>query len=49
MSTLMNFQEFCNVYFTKLLEDDRISTNIDIYERLWTGRFVENGVSLRFI
>ena len=42
----MNFQNF---YFTKLLEDDRISTNIDINERLWTRGFGANGTSLRFI
>ena len=32
----MNFQRILQ-RFTKLLEDDRISTDIDIYERLWTG------------
>ena len=42
MSQLINFQRFCNVYFTKLLEDDRIPTNIDINEGLWTGMFGEN-------
>ena len=31
------------MYFTKLLEDDRIPTNIDINERLSTGRFGANG------
>ena len=40
---------FCNVYFTRLLEDHRIPANIDINERLWTGRFGANGTSLRFI
>ena len=45
----MNFKKkFCNVYFTKHLEDHTISTNIDINERLWTGRFGENGTNLRF-
>ena len=38
MSQGLNFQrifkEFCNVYFTKHLEDDRIPTNIDINGRL---------------
>ena len=43
------FKEFCYVYFTKLLEGDRIPTNIDINERLWVGWFGENGTSLRFI
>ena len=37
MSNLWIFKEFCNVYFTKLLEDHRIPTNIGINERLWTG------------
>ena len=37
------------MHFTKLLEDHRIPTNIDINERLWTGRFGANGTSLRFI
>ena len=44
-----NFKEFCNVYFTKLLENHRIPTNIGINERLWTGQFGANGTSLRFI
>ena len=43
------FKVFCNVYFTKLLEDHRISTNIDINERLWTERFGAKGTSLSFI
>ena len=29
-----NFKEFCNVYFTKLLEDHRTPTNIDINETM---------------
>ena len=33
----------------QLLEDDRISTDIDVYERLWTGMFGENGTGLRVI
>ena len=33
----------------KLLEDHRVSTNIHINERLWTGRFGVNGTSLMFI
>ena len=37
------------MYFTKLLEDDRIPTNIDMNERLSTGRFGANGTSLRSI
>ena len=37
------------MYFTKFLEDDRIPTNSDINERLWTERFGANGTSLRFI
>ena len=37
------------MYYTKLLEDHRIPTKIDINERLWTGRFGANGASLRFI
>ena len=41
--------EFCNMYITKLLEDHRIPTNIDINERLWAGRFYAIGASLRFI
>ena len=47
--------QFCNGsiqclnVFTKVLEDHRIPTNIDINERLWTGRFGANGTSLRFI
>ena len=40
-------KELCNVYFTKLFEDDRIPANIDIDERLWTGRF--GAKSLSFI
>ena len=33
----MTFKEFCNVYFTKLLENHRIPTNIDIHEKtIWT-------------
>ena len=39
----------CLNVFTKVLEDHRIPTNIDINERLWTGRFGANGTSLRFI
>ena len=39
----------CLNVFTKVLEDHRIPTNIDINERLWTGRFGGNGTSLRFI
>ena len=34
--------------FTKLLEDHRIPTNIDINVRLQSGRFGANGTSLRF-
>ena len=45
----MNFQRILQHFFTKLLEDHRIATNIDIYERLWTGRFGAHGASLRFI
>ena len=45
----MNFQNILQRLFYKLLEDHRISTNIDINERLWTGRFGANGTSLRFI
>ena len=37
------------MYITKPLEDHRIPTNIDINERLWTGRFYAIGASLRFI
>ena len=37
------------MYFTKLLEDHRIPTDIDINERLWTGRCGANGTSLGFI
>ena len=37
------------MYFTKLLEDHGIPTNIDINKRLWTGRFGAKGISLRFI
>ena len=40
-----SFKEFY-VYFKKLLVDDRISTNIDINERLCTGSFGANGTSL---
>ena len=43
------FKEFCNVYFTKLLEDNRIPTNMYINERPWTGRLGANGTSLRCI
>ena len=32
------FKEFCNLYFTKLLEDHIFPTNININERLWTGK-----------
>ena len=39
----------CLNVFTKVLEDHRIPTNIDINERLWAGRFGANGTSLRFI
>ena len=39
----------CLNVFTKVLEDHRISTNIDINERPWTGRYGANGTSLRFI
>ena len=39
----------CLNVFTKVLEDHRIATNIDINERLWTGRFGANRTSLRFI
>ena len=36
-NVLMTFKEFCNVYFTKLLENHRIPTNIDIHEKtIWT-------------
>ena len=35
--------------FTKVLEDHRLLTNIEINERIWTGRFGEDGTSLRFI
>ena len=45
----MYFEEFLNVNFTKPSEDHRISTNIDIDERLWTSRFGANGTSFRFI
>ena len=45
----MNFQGISPRDFTKLLEDSRVPTNIDINERLWTGRFGANGTSLRFI
>ena len=42
------------MYFTKLLEDHKFPNNIgptdiDINERLWTGRFGANETSLRFI
>ena len=37
------------MYFTKPSEDHRISTNIDIDERLWTSRFGVNGTNLRFM
>ena len=37
------------MYFTKLIQDHKIPTNIDINERLWTGRFGANGTSLTFI
>ena len=37
------------MYFTKLLEDHGIPTNIDINKKLWAGRFGANGTSLRFI
>ena len=36
------------MYFTKLLEVDRIPNYVDINERLWTGRFGANRASLRF-
>ena len=39
----------CLNVFTKVLEDHRIPTNIDINGRLWAGRFGGNGTSLRFI
>ena len=39
----------CLNVFTKVLEDHRIPTNIDINERLWTGWFGANGTSLSFI
>ena len=42
------FKEFCNVYFTKLLEGHRVSTNIDINEKTMDGKFGANGTSLRF-
>ena len=51
MSQCLNlwiFKEFCNLYFTKLLEDHRIPTNIDINGKLWTGRSGANGTRLRF-
>ena len=37
------------MYFTKILEDHRIPTYIDINGKLWTGRFGAIGTSLRFI
>ena len=37
------------MYFTKLLEVHKVPTNIDINERLWSGRFGANGTSLSFI
>ena len=49
MPYLLIFKGFCKVFITKLSEDDRIPTNIDINERLWTGRFGVNGTRLRFI
>ena len=45
----MNFQGILPRDFTKLIEGNRVPTNIDIIERLWTGRFGANGTSLRFI
>ena len=36
------------MYFTKLLEDHRIPTNIDINGKLWTGRSGANRTRLRF-
>ena len=43
----MNLQRILQRIFTKLLEDHRIPTNIDIVERLWIGRFGANRASLR--
>ena len=37
------------MYSTKPLEDHKSPNNIDINERLWTGRFEANGTSSRFI
>ena len=37
MSELMNFKRILKLYFTKLLEDHRIPTNLNINEK--TGRF----------
>ena len=37
----------CLNVFTKVLEVHRIPTNIDINERLWTGRFGANGATLK--
>ena len=45
----MNFQRILTFILQKPLEGDRIPTNIDINDRLWTGRFVANRTSLRFI
>ena len=45
----MNFQRILQRVFYKTLQDHRIPNNIDINERLWTGRFGANGTSLRFI
>ena len=39
----------CLNVFRKVLEDHRIPTNIDVKERLWTGRFGANRASLKFI
>ena len=45
----MNFQRILQRVFYKTLQDHRIPNNIDINERLWTGRFGANGTNLRFI
>ena len=47
MSFCLNLwiKEFCNAYFTKLLNDHRIPPNIDFNERLRTGRFGANGIN----
>ena len=44
----MTFQRILQCIFYKTFRR-LIPTNIDINERLWTGRFGANGTSLRFI